>query len=462
MFSCSKEPSQKTGPDRFSSFGPTKLVRTDDSVTISWDPITHSSPGTNVVYKVNLSNGVSINTGGVTRIAIGNLSHLSTYAGKIVAYINAADSALTEFTVSDFLGIMIIGRTDQAQGRNVVEAYDVFNGSRLWQTKVSDYYNSVFPEAVISNDTVFIGANNGNAPLLRAMHLGTGRIFYAAINNNGYSLGHLTYSNGKLFFNLGTQLVCINSTSGFIAWTNYGEPGLGITGKPLVVGNTVYAGSTTQVPNIPFKLFAMDAATGTVRWSFIFEGEFYAAPMYDEGKIYFNTSTGLYAVNASTGTLLWKKMNEGSFKNSNNMIIRNNKIIMTGPRNYGTYCLNKNDGSMLWQYAPNSYLQSSISEANGKVFFTEIGSSITNNVVTAISLETGGLLWSKPTQFMFSFIVGDRLYSRSNFRSDVEVRKAVDGELVFTMANPGNYYTDNRAWFSISLNKTFYDTRVLN
>ncbi len=63
---------------------------------------------------------------------------------------------------------------------------------------------------------------------------------------------------------------------------------------------------------------------------------------------------------------------------------------------------------------------------------------------------------------MFSFIVGDRLYSRSNFRSDVEVRKAVDGELVFTMANPGNYYTDNRAWFSISLNKTFHDTRVLN
>lgn len=55
------------------------------------------------------------------------------------------------------------------------------------------------------------------------------------------------------------------------------------------------------------QVYALDAATGTVRWSFFAGGPVRLAPAWSEGRLYFAADDGwAYCLNAADGTLVWK------------------------------------------------------------------------------------------------------------------------------------------------------------
>lgn len=78
----------------------------------------------------------------------------------------------------------------------------------------------------------------------------------------------------------------------------------GCYSSPAVVGNTVYVGSDGLKENY---LFALDPATGSVRWRFVTPTQIFSTPAVAQGVVYFQARDDhLYAVGADSGALVWK------------------------------------------------------------------------------------------------------------------------------------------------------------
>lgn len=68
------------------------------------------------------------------------------------------------------------------------------------------------------------------------------------------------------------------------------------------VGGAVYFGSSADG-----KVYALDAATGRLRWSFFTEGPVRLAPVVAEDKVYVGSDDGyVYCLSAADGSLVWK------------------------------------------------------------------------------------------------------------------------------------------------------------
>ncbi|MGD8239820.1 MAG: PQQ-binding-like beta-propeller repeat protein, partial [Armatimonadota bacterium] len=71
---------------------------------------------------------------------------------------------------------------------------------------------------------------------------------------------------------------------------------------PVVADGTVYFGSSAEN-----KVYALDAATGEVRWTVFTGGAVRLAPAVWEGRVYFGADDGcIYCVQATDGELVWK------------------------------------------------------------------------------------------------------------------------------------------------------------
>ena len=73
-----------------------------------------------------------------------------------------------------------------------------------------------------------------------------------------------------------------------------------IQSSPAVAGGVVYVGSMDD------KLYALDAVTGTHKWSYATGGYIYSSPAVANGVVYVGSwDGGLYALDAVTGALKW-------------------------------------------------------------------------------------------------------------------------------------------------------------
>ena len=466
LMSCSKSKMGEVLPppppvikESFTSFSANNIVRLQTSATIKWSSSNYSVQGSKVMYKVSLENGFFKNVNTDTMCVINDLVPSLTYKGQIIAFVANGDSSVLNFELQSYTASLVFGRTDMAQNQNLIEAYDIYSGKLLWKTKVSDYFNTNFFEPVISNDTVFVNANSGSPKLFFALSLKTGNLFYSSINGNSNATGSLTYRGGVIYTIYNTTLSAINTRTGAEIWRKFLNNGLGFNGKPFYNSTTLFCPTTTGIPGIKFKLIAMEFTTGNTKWTVDYDGEFNGTGHIENDRIYFATTEGVYCINADNGALIWKRPIDANFKNGPQLEVVNNKIIVSCSRGLGVFALDKNTGNTIWNYNNPNYLASVVSENNGMVYFNEIGSTFpyNNSLITAINTETGILIWSKPSNYMFGYFVNGRIYSRSNFISDVESRDAITGNLLLKIGNPNNYYTDNRVRFSISIDNKFYE-----
>jgi outer membrane protein assembly factor BamB len=72
---------------------------------------------------------------------------------------------------------------------------------------------------------------------------------------------------------------------------------------PVVAGKTLFFGSSADD-----RVYALDARTGEVRWTFQTEGPVRLAPTIAEGKVYFGSDDGcVYCLAAANGQIVWKR-----------------------------------------------------------------------------------------------------------------------------------------------------------
>ncbi|MFN8253633.1 MAG: PQQ-binding-like beta-propeller repeat protein [Ferruginibacter sp.] len=182
------------------------------------------------------------------------------------------------------------------------------------------------------------------------------------------------------------------------------------------------------------KFYALNAATGAVRWSYTSNGSFaYSSPTYRDGVVYVGCiDNNVYAFNAMNGRLLWK-YGFGTTGIESDAVIADSTVYVGCNDDY-LVALNAVTGQPRWTYLTGANISSSPKIANGMVYF---GSS--DNSFYALNAKTGQLVWKYTTGAMINqsgaSLVNGVLYfgSRDGY---LYALNASDGSLKWKYSTP--------------------------
>ncbi len=146
--------------------------------------------------------------------------------------------------------------------------------------------------------------------------------------------------------------------------------------SPLVAKGIVYFGSGDN------NFYAVDAASGELRWKFATGDVVHASPAYADGVVYFGSwDSNFYALDALTGKEKWRlhtgedavMHNQVGFQSSPAVI---NGVVYTGCRDSNLYAIDAASGKEKWHVSTGaSWVITSPAVANGKVIFATSDSS---------------------------------------------------------------------------------------
>ena len=165
-----------------------------------------------------------------------------------------------------------------------------------------------------------------------------------------------------------------------ILWTFTAKNGYGLYASAAVVDNRVYTGSvgvdiatgSVRWPkdNHSGKVYCLDAETGDLIWEYLSRYGLFGTPAVVEGRVY--VCTGLWYYNKDDVSLIKKG---------------------------DAFCLDAEDGSLLWEYPDVGYMEGGPVVVDGRVYFAskidKEGTSEDYGVVYCLDAETGNKLWSR-------------------------------------------------------------------
>jgi outer membrane protein assembly factor BamB len=180
--------------------------------------------------------------------------------------------------------------------------------------------------------------------------------------------------------------------------------------SPVVAQGAVYFGSGDG------NFYALDAASGELRWKFATGDVVHASPAFDSGTLYFGSwDTYLYAVDAASGKEKWR------FKSGDDPLIHNqigfqsspavvNGVVYTGCRDSNVYALDAATGKEKWKFFNDlSWVITSPAVIAGKVVFATSDSSLFR-VVDAATGKESLKQTSKAYVFASPAVAGDVVY----------------------------------------------------
>lgn len=171
---------------------------------------------------------------------------------------------------------------------SIVYALDASTGEPRWTFRTG---NTSSPPAV-ADGTVYIGTSTG---WVYALDAETGTQQWTV--QRGTHLSFPTVANGLVYVGTRTlddTVYALDAQTGDIRWNKHieSEARRGISGSPSVAGDTVYFGADRRM------LFAVDAKTGTERWS---TTQATKTPVLANGLAYASDGRTIYALDVTTG-----------------------------------------------------------------------------------------------------------------------------------------------------------------
>jgi eukaryotic-like serine/threonine-protein kinase len=192
----------------------------------------------------------------------------------------------------------------------------------------------------------------------------------------------------------------LNAVAGYI--DNYnGTLSISPEGWPMFHYNLAHIGYT-------FKSSA--PSTNTIRWTYTTNGEIWSSPAVVDDKVYIYSDLNLYCLNANNGDLIWKQNHGGGTASSPAVV---NGRVYIGVNDGQIYCFDAVDGSLLWNSSIEGWTSSSPAVADGRVFIA--GSSSLG--FYCFNATNGALMWSwyAPDSIESSPAVADgKVYFTSN------------------------------------------------
>jgi outer membrane protein assembly factor BamB len=170
----------------------------------------------------------------------------------------------------------------------------------------------------------------------------------------------------------------------------------------IIVGDVIYVGSA----GTDGDFYALELASGAVKWKFHTEYGFVAAAAYRDGRIYVGDNEGrCYCLDAAKGDLLWKHETKAAVHSGPNFF--NDKVLFTS-EDGGLYVLNTGDGKLAWSYSIDEPLYCSPSIAGDRVFLGGCDSNLhvvdLNKGTAVAKLDIGAQTGNAPA------VKDDRVY----------------------------------------------------
>ncbi|MBN1485798.1 MAG: PQQ-binding-like beta-propeller repeat protein, partial [Chloroflexia bacterium] len=152
-----------------------------------------------------------------------------------------------------------------------------------------------------------------------------------------------------------------------------------LSSPPLLLGDLLLFGDQSG------RLWALDAASGAVRWTFHTGRPIVAAPAAAGGVVYVAAGTRLYALEAQEGLYLWSYTAEDMLQGSPLLL---NGGLFFGAEDGAFYALDARTGRQRWRFAAGAPIVSAAAGGGGTVCF-----GTTSGALFALDAATGRPRW---------------------------------------------------------------------
>jgi outer membrane protein assembly factor BamB len=187
----------------------------------------------------------------------------------------------------------------------------------VWKFKTT---GRVISTPAVVGDVVYVGSTDGSlyavnradgtqrwkfdtrGPVASSPAVAGDLVYVSSLDGNVYAVEAATGSLGWSFATKGERRFTAPGIHGAIPRTEQmPDPFDVFLSSPAVVAGTVYIGSGDQ------HVYALDAASGALRWSFATGDVVHASPAVVDGVVYVGSwDRNLYALDAATGRELWR------------------------------------------------------------------------------------------------------------------------------------------------------------
>ncbi len=288
---------------------------------------------------------------------------------------------------------------------------------------------AIVSSPVVANGVVYVGSSDN---FLYAVDAGTGKLRWKFDAHGNVGSSPAVGGGSVYAVSLDGKLYAVDAATGTQKWafatlgerrhTSEGidymapsteampDPWDFFLSSPVLEGGTVYFGSGDGF------VYAVDAATGALRWKFKTDNVVHASPAVAGGIVYIGSfDSYFYALDSATGELRWK------FKTGDDPKTRlmtgipgsatvAEGLVVFGCRDANVYALDAKTGDRRWVFSNNgSWVIATPVVLGGVVYFTTSDSL----KFEALDAKSGAELYSLPYgTFSFSSpaIVGNRAF----------------------------------------------------
>jgi len=197
----------------------------------------------------------------------------------------------------------------------------------------------------------------------------------------------VTLDNGLLYFGSTLPKVfALDSATGTVKWEYKGEtdkPLQSVYGTPVVANGIVYFGAYDGV------FYALDAASGVKKWAVDEGSPIVPTPLVAQGTVYFGTNDHkFYALDAATGAPKWTTPLVTDKKIWGDAAYDNGTIYF-GSLDANLYAVDATTGTKKWAYPAGGLIAAKPLIANGVIYFGAL------NKLIALDAASGNLKWDK-------------------------------------------------------------------
>ena len=315
----------------------------------------------------------------------GDLAHTGVYSGTapksithVVWEFKTGSRIFSSPVVAD--GLVFVGSND-----HFVYAIDAVTGSETWKFQT--------------------GANVNGTPAVA-----NGAVYVLSLDGNAYALDEHTGKQLWKFQTAGESRLNVAGIYG-LAPSREVVPDVWdfFLSSPAVDGGLVYFGSGDH------NVYALEAATGKLRWKFQAGDVVHSSPAIVNGVLYIGCWDGvMYALKANTGELVWKYATAVDPTHFMQGIPGSaavaDGIVVFGSRDNNIYALDANTGKELWRQSNGgSWVIASPAIKDGVVYITTSDSL----KLRALQLRTGTQLFDmtyKTYSFSSPALAGGHAY----------------------------------------------------
>jgi len=296
-------------------------------------------------------------------------------------------------------GIMLV------ESEHLLRAFDMRDGTLRWSYPLRGIYVS----PAVAGKYVFVRSESDNKGQMLALDIDSGKTLWAftpkrlSSASTSYFGGHLTSPvvvDGTVFVGAGKEVYALDVASGAVRWE--------FAAKEYISSSASAADGRIYISDFN-SLYAIDQKTGAQVWSHPTTMTFYFAPVIGGPTVLIASGSQLIALDTASGQQRWMSNLPGE------------SVIPTavqGSRAFAKststlYALDLASGKLLWQVHDTNYI--SAPAVAGEQVFVISGMGV-STTLSALDAGTGRNTWMLPVKSLATtapVIAGQSLYART-------------------------------------------------